>query len=306
MCENRAVTITAAADGSALGNPGPAGWAWFVDDTCWAAGGWDHGTNNMGELMAVLDLLQQTAHLDTDLHVLCDSVYTINVITKWMQGWKRKGWKKGDGKPVQNLELIKFLDEAMTGRRVRFEWVKGHAGHELNTHADRLAHAAATAFQRGEPVEAGPGFAGSRVAHPDVTLAEPTPAPVAEPDLFSVDLLESSSELPPAEEDLVVQLERDLLSDEVRGDPSQVAALLHEDWAEVGASGRLWSRTELLAAIAPVEAQFDLVSVDRVTPETILVVWRSVTANGSALRSSWWVRQGGNWRQRFHQGTPEP
>ena len=52
--------IIAAADGSALGNPGPAGWAWYVDDDCWASGGWPHGTNNMGELMAVLDFILTT------------------------------------------------------------------------------------------------------------------------------------------------------------------------------------------------------------------------------------------------------
>ena len=57
------MTIIAAADGSALGNPGPAGWGWYVDEDCWAVGGWAHGTNNMAELTAVLDLLQQTAHL---------------------------------------------------------------------------------------------------------------------------------------------------------------------------------------------------------------------------------------------------
>ena len=67
------MTIIAAADGSALGNPGPAGWAWYVDDSCWAAGGWDHGTNNKAELTALLDLLQQTAHLGEDLLVYCDS-----------------------------------------------------------------------------------------------------------------------------------------------------------------------------------------------------------------------------------------
>ena len=50
--------IIAAADGSSLSNPGPAGWAWFVDGDTWAAGGWPHGTNNMGELKAVLDLLE--------------------------------------------------------------------------------------------------------------------------------------------------------------------------------------------------------------------------------------------------------
>ena len=58
------MTIHAAADGSALGNPGPAGWAWYVDDSCWASGGWPHGTNNMGELMAVLDLLRLAGRRD--------------------------------------------------------------------------------------------------------------------------------------------------------------------------------------------------------------------------------------------------
>ena len=74
------MTLVAAADGSALGNPGPAGWAWYVDDDCWASGGWPHGTNNMGELTAVLDLLQQTAEVDDDLLVYCDSTYAINSI----------------------------------------------------------------------------------------------------------------------------------------------------------------------------------------------------------------------------------
>jgi ribonuclease HI len=175
--------IIAAADGSALGNPGPAGWAWYVDDGCWASGGWPHGTNNMGELMAVLDLLQQTAHLDEPLRIYCDSTYVINAITKWMKGWKRKGWKKGDGKPVMNVELMKALDTAMEGRwdKVDFVWVKGHAGHELNEAADLRANAAATAFRDGSVPEPGPGFADSVVSHPAATVGQVEP----EPDLFS-------------------------------------------------------------------------------------------------------------------------
>lgn len=174
------MTITAAADGSALGNPGPAGWAWYVDETCWASGGWAHGTNNMGELTAVLDLLRQTAHLDDDLHIYCDSLYVINSITKWMPGWKRNGWVKKDRKPVLNVEIMKALDTAMSGRRVRFEWVKGHAGHPLNEQADRLANAGACAFRDGMAPEAGPGIAGARSAN------APTPIQPATPDLFSM------------------------------------------------------------------------------------------------------------------------
>ena len=175
------MTIIAAADGSALGNPGPAGWAWYVDETCWAAGGWAHGTNNMGELTGVLDLLQQTAHLDEDLLVYCDSTYVINSITKWMAGWKRRGWKKGDGKPVLNVEIMKAIDAAMQGRRVRFEWVKGHTGHELNEAADQLANAAALAWRDGAAPDPGPGFAGATVSHPDARPGQT----VDEPDLFS-------------------------------------------------------------------------------------------------------------------------
>lgn len=153
------MTITAAADGSALGNPGPAGWAWYVNDDCWRAGGWPHGTNNQGELMAVLDLFRSTAHLpDEDLHILCDSQYVINSVTKWMPGWKRKGWRKADGKPVLNVDILKDIDRELAGRKYRFEWVKGHAGHELNEAADERARAVALAYQQGVAARSGPGF----------------------------------------------------------------------------------------------------------------------------------------------------
>ncbi|MGT2427345.1 ribonuclease H family protein [Amnibacterium kyonggiense] len=152
------MTITAAADGSALGNPGPAGWAWYIDADRWAAGGWPHGTNNMGELKAVLELFRATADVDDDLLVLCDSQYVINSVVKWMPGWKRKGWRKADGSPVMNVELMRDIDAALAGRRYRFEWVKGHVGHELNEAADERARAAATAYQQGGEVPSGPGF----------------------------------------------------------------------------------------------------------------------------------------------------
>ncbi len=291
------MTLVAAADGSALGNPGPSGWAWYVDDDRWASGGWAHGTNNMGELTAVLDLLQQTADVDDDLLVYCDSTYTINAITKWMAGWKRKGWKKGDGKPVANVEIMKALDAAMQGRRVRFEWVKGHAGHELNEKADELANAAARAHQAGSAPAAGPGFSAQRSAHDFSVTAPPEP----EPDLFSL-----SEEL--SDDDQVVALERSLLTDEVRADPAAVAALLDPAWEEVGSSGRRWTRAELLDVVAPLPTRVTLepVSVTTVAPGVVLLLWRGVRDSGEAtLRSSLWVRAGERWLQRFHQGTAE-
>lgn len=155
------MTITAAADGSALGNPGPAGWAWYIDDSTWAAGGWDHATNNQGELMAVLQLFHATKHVDDDLLILCDSQYVINSVTKWMPGWKKKGWRKSDGKAVMNVDLLKQIDDAIVGRRYRFEWVRGHVGHPLNEAADVRARAAAEAFQRRRECPTGPGYPGA-------------------------------------------------------------------------------------------------------------------------------------------------
>lgn len=161
--------LTVAVDGSALGNPGPAGWAWYIDQQNWAAGGWKRATNNRGELQAVIEILQASADSGQDLRLLADSQYVINSVTKWMPGWKKKGWKKRDGKDVLNKDQMVRIDELMTaakaaGRDVSFTWVKGHAGHELNEYADERAHGAALAFQRGQDVQAGPGLSGEVAA----------------------------------------------------------------------------------------------------------------------------------------------
>jgi ribonuclease HI len=188
------MTITASADGSALGNPGPAGWAWYVDDDNWAAGGWKHATNNQGELKAVLELFRATAHLSDDLLVMCDSQYVINSVTKWMPGWKKKGWRKGDGKPVMNVELLQEIDAAISGRKYRFEWVRGHVGHVLNEAADARARGAAEAYQRGAAVPSGPGWAGgaghsvTMSAAPSVSPAETSStSPVSDDALFDLE-----------------------------------------------------------------------------------------------------------------------
>lgn len=181
--------IIAAADGSALGNPGPAGWAWYVGDDCWAAGGWTHATNNQAELTAVLELVRATAHLDDELHIQCDSQYVINAVTKWMAGWKRKGWRKADGKPVMNVELLQALDTELVGRRYRFEWVKGHIGHVMNEAADERARAVAEAFRRGATlIPSGPGW-----------TRDGAVAPPVEEVADEVDALEALEPLEPAD-----------------------------------------------------------------------------------------------------------
>ena len=156
--------IIAATDGSSLGNPGAGGWCWYLSPDCWRAGGFTRGTNNQAELMAVAELLTETAGIDDDLLIQADSQYVINILTKWRFGWKKKGWKTGSGKPVANLELVKRLDQLLSdpSRRgkVSFEWVKGHAGHPLNEQADSHAQAVARAYQSGTPSEKqlGPGW----------------------------------------------------------------------------------------------------------------------------------------------------
>jgi ribonuclease HI len=308
------VTIVAAADGSALGNPGPAGWAWYVDDERWAAGGWPHGTNNQGELMAVIDLLDATAHIDEDLRILCDSQYVINAVTKWMPGWKRKGWRKADGSPVLNRELLERLDRATHGRRYSFEWVKGHAGHDLNEAADVRARAVATAYQKGEPIPIGPGWPGAARADEHTgELPEPAPATEIAPgaetarslelDLFGDDVLADESDA-----EVVSRLERELLEPGVRADAARVATILHPDFAEISRSGRLLGRDATVLALAtedPLSVELEVLGTESLTPEVILLTARTTDAHGSALRSSLWVRVNGRWRLRFHQGTPE-
>lgn len=196
------MTITAAADGSALGNPGPMGWAWFIDDDSWAAGGSPHGTNNQGELLAVLELLRATAGTDEALHIECDSKYVIDSVTRWMPGWKRKGWRKADGKPVLNRDILEALDTEITGRSVTFEWVKGHAGHPRNEAADKRANGAAQAYRNRSAVDAGPGFAGHDAEAPSpaapLAVSDPTrtsgAVAVEQPTLFD-DLDDDATEI---------------------------------------------------------------------------------------------------------------
>lgn len=90
--------------------------------------------------------------------MLADSQYVINSVTKWMSGWKKRGWRKSDKSPVLNADLMQAIDEAISGRKVSFEWVRGHSGHPLNEAADDKARAAATAYQRHGSVERGPGW----------------------------------------------------------------------------------------------------------------------------------------------------
>ncbi|WP_249520933.1 ribonuclease H [Microbacterium sp. ER1] len=200
------MTITAAADGSALGNPGPNGWAWYIDDANWAAGGSPHGTNNQGELRAVLELLRATAGTDEKLLIECDSRYVIDSVTKWMPGWKRRGWRKSDGGPVLNRDLLEGIDEALRGRDVEFSWVKGHAGHPLNEAADERANAAAKAYQQKQEPRRGPGFTRATDAGAAVAASAPVAAAAAEAPASSSTAAPSRTSIPVAEAEFAAPL----------------------------------------------------------------------------------------------------
>jgi ribonuclease HI len=277
----------------------------------------------MGELMAVLDLFRATAHMPgEDLHILCDSQYVINSVTKWMPGWKRKGWRKSDGKPVMNVELLKEIDQALAGRKYKFEWVRGHAGHDLNEAADDRARAAATAYQQGVAVRQGPGFGVAADEAAAAAPAAPQAAPYGrqellgeptlfdEPDLFS-ELDEDPTPAPGTDaspEAIVEALERELLRPETRADIGRTGVLLHPDFTEIGSSGRIWTRDAVMMSLAENPdgpAELEILGADRLGDQTVLLTYRTTARSGTALRSSLWVHDGAQWRLRFHQGTPE-
>ena len=134
-------------DGACKGNPGPGGWgavlAWNGHERE-LSGGEALTTNNRMEMMAAIMALE-TLKRPSDVRLWTDSVYVRDGIMKWIHGWKRNGWKTAAKKPVANAELWQRLDTAAARHRVEWRWIKGHAGHEGNERADRLASAAAEA-----------------------------------------------------------------------------------------------------------------------------------------------------------------
>jgi ribonuclease HI len=89
------------------------------------------------ELIAVLQLLRSVT--DDHLIIQTDSQYVKNIFTEWLEGWRRRGMRTSDRKPVENQDLITEIDKRLRIRNVTWEWVKGHGGHKLNERADELA-----------------------------------------------------------------------------------------------------------------------------------------------------------------------
>lgn len=129
-------------DGACSGNPGPGGYGAIL--RCEGrekelSGGDPHTTNNRMELLGVITALE-ALKFPCEVRLTTDSKYVVDGITKgWAAGWKKRGWKKSDGKPALNTDLWDRLLQLLSIHKVEFCWIKGHAGHEENERCDRLA-----------------------------------------------------------------------------------------------------------------------------------------------------------------------
>ncbi|MBW4643746.1 MAG: ribonuclease HI [Goleter apudmare HA4340-LM2] len=137
-------------DGACTGNPGPGGWGtvvYFSDGSIHEMGdAASHTTNNKMEMQAAIAALQylQASGQTQPITLYTDSEYLINSITKWLKGWKKKGWKKADGNPVQNQDLLEILDDLNSQLSVNWQHVRGHSGNIGNERCDAIARAFAS------------------------------------------------------------------------------------------------------------------------------------------------------------------
>jgi len=140
-------------DGGARTNPGPGGWAAILQ---WGGhrreikGAEAHTTNNRMELTAAITALE-TLKRPCVVDLYTDSQYVQKGITEWIVGWKRNRWRTADKEPVKNADLWQQLDAVSARHKVRWHWVRGHAGHDLNERADELVQEAITELLAARP-----------------------------------------------------------------------------------------------------------------------------------------------------------
>ena len=139
-----------ATDGACKGNPGPGGWGVLIragGKEKELSGGEKLTTNNRMELTAAIKGLEALKR-PCKVVLSTDSRYVMDGLTKWIAGWQRNGWRTAARQPVKNADLWQELIVAAAPHRIRWEWVKGHAGHPENERADKLASDAAVAAGR--------------------------------------------------------------------------------------------------------------------------------------------------------------
>ena len=144
-------TVEIFTDGACKGNPGPGGWGVLLRMGAHEkelSGSEAQTTNNRMEMTAAIRALEALREpCEVRLHT--DSTYVIDGITKWIHGWKKKGWKNSAKKPVVNEDLWRELDALRGKHQVTWHWVKGHSGHAENERVDQLASDAAEAIAAG-------------------------------------------------------------------------------------------------------------------------------------------------------------
>lgn len=141
-------TITVHTDGACKGNPGPGAWGVVIEDAtkrlC-KANRVPSTTNQQMELTAAVKALEALqSHQGRPIRLFSDSTYLVKGMTEWLAGWKAKGWRGSNKKPVANKELWEQLDRLSQTLDVEWLWVKGHSGNEGNELADSLANRAMT------------------------------------------------------------------------------------------------------------------------------------------------------------------
>jgi ribonuclease HI len=133
-------------DGACRGNPGPGSWAYMIQNNQGEVLGYEANvsnptTNNKMELTGAIRGLEALAGTSVEtVYLFTDSKYIVDGITKWVPGWKARGWKKADKKAPENLELWQQLDSLNAKYEIDFNWVKGHSGHPQNEFVDQLAN----------------------------------------------------------------------------------------------------------------------------------------------------------------------
>lgn len=138
----KAVDVEIITDGACRGNPGPGGWGAILrskgrEKTLY--GGEQKTTNNRMELTAAIRGLEALKR-PCRVQIVTDSQYVKNGITQWITGWKQRGWRTADKKPVANVDLWQQLDALVQKHDVVWTWVRGHSGHADNEWADALAN----------------------------------------------------------------------------------------------------------------------------------------------------------------------